>query len=199
MVSAEEILNFWFGDSPQGQAEPGERTRFWFAGGEAVDREIRERFGTTVKLASEGRLDHWRQSPRGGLALILLLDQFPRNMHRGSGRAYAYDRQAVELSLEGMAAGQDCALSILERAFFYLPLEHAEDLELQRKSVQAFEELLTEAPPALRPQCEGFLDYAWRHLRIIERFGRFPHRNEALNRPCTPEEQEFLRQPGSSF
>ncbi len=197
--SVEEVLGYWFGDFPEGSAISAERTRFWFAGGEAVDREIRDRFAGAVERAAAGGLDHWSASPRGALALIILLDQFPRNIHRGSARAYAHDARAIEITVEGMAARQDRSLAIVERAFFYLPLEHAEDLALQRKSVQAFEGLLAEAPAELKPLCEGFLDYAWRHLRIIERFGRFPHRNAALNRASTPEEEEFLRQPGSSF
>ncbi|BCR03825.1 membrane protein [Desulfuromonas versatilis] len=198
MASVEEVLQYWFGNAP-GAAASRERTRFWFAGGEAVDREIRQRFGDLVEDAAAGDLDPWRQSDRGTLALIILLDQFPRNIHRGSALAYACDARALQLALDGMAAGQDRSLTTVERAFFYLPLEHAEDLEIQRKSVRAFEELLAEAPAALRPLCEGFLDYAWKHLRVIERFARFPHRNAALGRPSSAEEEEFLRQPGSSF
>jgi uncharacterized protein (DUF924 family) len=199
MSGAEEILDFWFGDLPAGAPVPAERMALWFGGGEATDRLIRERFAGTVREAAAGAAAAWRQTPRGALALILLLDQFPRNIYRGSDLAYAHDRQAQLLTLAGLAAAQDLRLTIVERAFFYLPLEHAEDAELQAESVAAFSRLLAVAPAALRETCRGFLDYAERHRAIIGRFGRFPHRNAALGRTSTAAEEDFLRQPGASF
>ncbi len=199
MAEIEEILTFWFGDPGASPAFDQDRQKLWFGGGEAVDRLIRERFAETLAQAGRGEFDCWAHGSRGNLALILLFDQFPRNIFRGEGRAYAYDAQALNHTLGGMARRQDSSLSIVERAFFYMPLEHAEDLEMQRRSVRAFEALRAEAPAELKPMCEGFLDYAWHHLRIIERFSRFPHRNAALGRPSTEAEKAFLQQPGSSF
>lgn len=194
-----EVLEFWFGDLPASDAVPAERFRLWFGGGEEVDRLIRDRFGDDLGRAMRGEYDHWLESPRGTLALIVLLDQFPRNIHRGTDRAYACDERALLLCLAGMEQGHDLELAIAERAFFYLPLEHSEDLGMQRRSVRAFEALLAAAPAAMKEMCTGFLDYAVRHRRIIERFGRFPHRNAVLGRPSTAEEEAFLREPGSSF
>ncbi|MEJ2699572.1 MAG: DUF924 domain-containing protein [Desulfuromonadales bacterium] len=196
---SEEILEFWFGEEGGSGSPSSERTRLWFGGEPETDRMIRGRFGIDLKRARRGDYDHWRETSRGALALILILDQFARNIHRGSSLAYAADDKCQRLCLVGMELGQDRPLTILERAFFYLPLEHAEDRELQRLSVQAFTNLLEQAPAALEKTCRGFLDYAVRHREIIDRFGRFPHRNVALGRPSTSEEVAFLREPNSSF
>lgn len=195
----EDVLDFWFGGLREGEPVPPERFRLWFGGAEATDRQIRERFAAAVERAAAGACDGWRASARGALALIILLDQFPRNIHRGSPRAYALDDKAREFCLAGLDAGQDRELITIERAFFYLPLEHAEDKALQQRSVAAFAELLRQAPGPLREVCRGFLDYAERHRAIIERFGRFPHRNAPLSRSSTADEASFLREPGSSF
>ncbi|ALC17789.1 hypothetical protein DSOUD_3063 [Desulfuromonas soudanensis] len=196
---AEEILRFWFGPRPANGAPPTERMRFWFGGDAETDQLIRHRFANDLPRAMAGEYRHWRETPRGTLALILLLDQFPRNIHRQTPAAYGCDGCALEIALEGLARGQDRGLAVVERAFFYLPLEHSEDAALQRRSVALFTRLLEEAPPDLKKMCEGFLDYAVRHAEIIERFGRFPHRNAVLGRTSSVEEAEFLRQPGSSF
>jgi uncharacterized protein (DUF924 family) len=197
VVSAEEVLAFWFGEE---QNTPGpQRLRFWFGGEPATDRLIHERFALTVEAALAGACRSWPATPPGALALILLLDQFPRNIFRQSPRAYAGDAQALALCCQGLADGQDRQLSLTERAFFYLPLEHAEDLRMQERSVEVFESLLSASPPEWREVGQGFLDYAIRHRDIIARFGRFPHRNEVLGRPSTPEEAAFLKEPGSSF
>ncbi|WP_305043259.1 DUF924 family protein [Geoalkalibacter sp.] len=195
----DEILHFWFAGLEGEGVPPPERLRFWFNGGEQVDGLIRERFAQVVERAGMGEFDDWRQTPRGSLALLVLLDQFPRNMYRDSARAYAYDPKALEICTAGLNIGQDQALNLVERAFFYLPLEHAEDLAMQERSVALFAQLLAEAPPVLREVCSGFYDYALRHQAVIARFGRFPHRNRALGRVSTAAEEEFLRQPGSSF
>lgn len=195
----EDVLDFWFGGLREGEPVPAERFRLWFGGAAATDRQIRERFAADVERAAAGAYDGWRDSPRGSLALTILFDQFPRNIHRGSPRAYALDDKACALCLAGLDAGRDRELITVERAFFYLPLEHAEDRALQQRSVAAFTELLRQSPPPLREVCRGFLDYAERHRAIIERFGRFPHRNAPLSRPSTAEEMSFLREPGSSF
>jgi uncharacterized protein (DUF924 family) len=199
MAAIEDVLDFWFGGLREGEPVPPERFALWFGGAGTTDRQIRERFAADVERAGAGGYDGWRAFPRGTLALLILLDQFPRNIHRGYPRAYAFDGKARELCLAGLDEGEDRALNTVQRAFFYLPLEHAEDIALQQRSVAAFAELLRQAPAPLRETCRNFLDYAERHRAIIERFGRFPHRNSALSRPSTAEEETFLREPGSSF
>lgn len=199
MQRAEQILEFWFGKPVVGEPVPSERRRLWFGGEPETDRLIREKFAVDLDRAQRGEFRHWSRTPRGALALIIVFDQFPRNIHRGTPLAYACDGRALTLCLAGLDAAQDRSLAVAEKAFFYLPLEHAEDLEAQRRSVALFSALRDQAPPALAELCEGFFDYAVRHQRIIERFGRFPHRNAVLGRSSSPAEIAFLRQPGSSF
>lgn len=199
MERSDEILEFWFGDATAGQPVSSRRQRLWFGGEPETDRLIREKFSTDLERAAKGEYLSWQETPPGTLALIIVLDQFPRNIHRGSPLAYAYDDQAMSLCVAGLDSGKDRSLAIVEKAFFYLPLEHAESPEAQRRSVGLFSDLRAGAPAELVEMCEGFLDYARRHQRIIERFGRFPHRNEVLGRHSSPEEKAFLKQPGSSF
>ncbi len=199
MKNKENLLHFWFGQIPaSGKVDP-QRLKLWFGGDSSTDREIKEKFEHLLIPALAGDLDDWSDSPHGTLALIVLLDQFPRNIFRKTAEAFACDERALELALAGIDSGQDRALSITERAFFYMPLEHSESLEMQKLSVEKFEYLLEEAPEPLKKMCASFLDYAVRHKEIIERFGRYPHRNQALGRESTGEEVEFLKQPGSSF
>ena len=193
------ILDFWFRGQPADRPASPELMRLWFGKDPATDQTIRARFGAQVEAAAAGRYPDWQETARGRLALILLLDQFPRNIYRDAPKAYAWDSQAVALTLAGLDAGHDRHLAIVERAFFYLPLEHAEDLALQQRSLEVFERLQEEAPPALHRMCAGFYDYARRHHEIIARFGRFPHRNAVLSRVSSAAEAAFLRQPGSSF
>jgi uncharacterized protein (DUF924 family) len=199
MRKVEEILRFWFGESATSEALPEKRRRLWFGGSETTDRRIRERFGADVRRAARGEYDHWPRTARGALGLILLLDQFTRNIYRDTPAAYAQDAKSREVCLAGLEKGQDRLLGVAERAFFYLPLEHAENRRLQMRSVQAFAALRNEAPPQMKAMSESFYDYALRHQAVIERFGRFPHRNAVLSRPSTAEEEAFLQQPGSSF
>ena len=199
MEAKDRILDFWF-DKLSGVEEiRPQRFRLWFGGMEETDRLVRDRFEADLHRAMRGEYDHWAQTPRGALALIILLDQFSRHIHRNTPQAYAFDHKALELCRTGLALGQDRSLSIIERAFFYLPLEHAEDSVMQQLSVRLFEELLASSPEGMKKTCEGFLDYAVRHRRIIERFGHFPHRNAVLGRHSTAEEEAFLQEPGSSF
>ncbi len=195
MTNAEEILDFWFG----GLDPPEARFETWFEKSENTDREIRERFAQEVEAAWRGEYGEWKETARGRLALIIMLDQFPRNIHRNTARAFKYDEDARRLSEEGIELGHDRELPLLGRLFFYLPLEHHEDARSQLRSVLLYKELLDEAPENERATWEMVHDYALRHRDIIERFGRFPHRNEALGRKSTEEEIEFLKQPGSSF
>lgn len=187
------ILEFWFGPDLAAPVSDERRQR-WFRKNEAFDREIRERFGADVERAAQGELEDWVGTPRGRLALVLLLDQFTRNIYRGNARSFACDARAEQLSLEGVERGDDQALPALARAFLYMPFMHAENLELQNRGVALFEALARE------PNAGGsFADFARLHRDIIQRFGHFPHRNRVLGRPSTEEETEFLKTPGSSF
>jgi len=197
MDRIEEILHFWFGDLQNLNLK--ERLKLWFGGGEETDGRIRDKFESDLLRAIRGDYARWEETPRGSLALILLLDQFSRNIYRDTPRAFAQDAMALGVCLRGINQGKDLALHPIERAFFYLPLEHSENLDNQQQSVRAFESLVPSAPEEMKGTFEEFLDYAIRHYEIIKRFGRFPHRNEILGRPSTEEEKEFLTQPGSSF
>lgn len=195
----EKILDFWFGPpQPDGFALDSFVQR-WFTGDNALNEEIRKRFARLVDQALSGQLDQWAATPRGRLALLVLLDQFTRNLNRHKAAAFAGDELAQRLVLEGLELGHDRELRPDERVIFYLPLEHGESPEWQTRSVQQFRLLSEEAPPEQRARFDTFLDYAERHARIIERFGRYPHRNAALGRESTPEETAFLNEPDSSF
>lgn len=196
----EQVLDFWLGaSSPDGALDPARR-RMWFGDGRKHDAAIRGRFGALHESAALGELtSEWKQQPRGRLALIVLLDQFSRHIHRDTAAAFAQDPAAQWLAADGLEQAANRELIPAGRAFYYLPLEHAEDIGLQRLSVRYFERLKNEVAPASRKDYESFLDYARRHHDIIARFGRFPHRNAVLGRASTPEEEEFLKKPGSSF
>jgi uncharacterized protein (DUF924 family) len=157
------------------------------------------RFGEDHRRASLGELDAWQYAPRSCLALVILLDQFSRNLHRGSGAAFANDAKAQQLAVGAVDKGFEQGLRAAERTFLYMPLMHAEDLELQHRSLDRFAVLAGEAPLERRKDYEDFHAYALKHATIVARFGRYPHRNEALGRATTVEEARFLAQPGSSF
>jgi uncharacterized protein (DUF924 family) len=188
---AQRVLDFWFG--APGSAPAGTRRPEWFRKSDAFDAAIRERFLTTYEAAVAGRLADWETGPRTLLALIIVLDQFPRNVFRGSPRAFATDSRALAAAERMVERGWDAALAPLERSFAYLPFEHAENRAAQERSMQLFGVL------ARDPASADLLEWARKHCVIIERFGRFPHRNAVLGRVSTPEELEFLKQPGSSF
>jgi uncharacterized protein (DUF924 family) len=204
MDEARGIREFWFGSGPLSAEALNRRIRFWFGDQSAAlrqrrDAEIRARFGALLERAANGELAPWADGPRRRLSLIILLDQFPRSIFRGTGRAFACDTQALGLALSGMQSGADAALNAVERIFFYMPLQHAESREVQEESVAAYRRLLAEAPEPVREIFAGALRSAENHRSIIERFGRFPHRNRALGRDSTPQELEWLRAGGSSF
>jgi uncharacterized protein (DUF924 family) len=197
MDEARAVREFWFGEGPLTAERVSERGEFWFGSeGRLHDAQIRERFGALYERAASGELASWADGPRRRLSLILLLDQFPRNMFRGSERAFACDDQALALTLTGMQSAADGALDVLERFFFYMPLQHAESRDAQDESVAAYRRLLAEAPPEVRWLCEEALRFALEHRAIIERFGRFPHRNHALGRAGTEAEEQWLREGG---
>ncbi|MFY0563545.1 DUF924 family protein [Archangium lansingense] len=193
MASVDDILTFWFGHPREpGYTEPRGR---WFERDAAFDAECSRRFLATHEKAAAGELQAWRDEPRSALALLLLLDQFPRNLFRESPQAYATDALAREVARHALARGLDVSLPPVWRWFFYLPFEHSEDIHDQRLAVSLFEALAPQRPAS----GAGVVEYARRHYDIIARFGRFPHRNATLGRESTPEEVAFLQEPGSSF
>ncbi len=197
---ATELLRYWFGEAPHDvQATWASRRALWFGKDAALDADIRARFGALQRQAAVGALASWAHSPRGALALILLLDQCPRNLFRASPQAFATDAQALRLALAMLDAGDDGRLWPLERVFVYLPLEHAEELAAQQQSVALFTALRDAAPQADRARFDDFLDFAQRHHAIVARFGRFPHRNAILGRASSAQERALLQQPGSGF
>ena len=200
-VDPTPLLSYWFGPggAPPTLAEFRERTKFWFFKDPTNDRRIRELFAADVERASVGELTVLEATPRGRLALVLLLDQFPRNLYRGSARAFATDGEALRIVLEGLEGAVDRELAVPERFMFYMPLMHAEDRAMQERSVGLFRRLREEAPPELDEELANAVKFAERHREIIERFGRYPHRNAVVGRVSTPEEEAFLLEPGSSF
>ena len=189
----DEILDFWFAPPPEGEDRPAGKD-LWFVRSARVDRAIEKRFGRLVERAKAGELDDWANTAKGRLALILLLDQFNRNMHRESPEAYAGDEKALALSFDGLDEGMDRELTPAQRCFFYMPAMHAEDVDAQLASVEIFQELVDEVGPDDKPMCREFLKHAHIHRDIVERFERFPHRNAILGRQSTPEEAAFLQQ-----
>jgi uncharacterized protein (DUF924 family) len=191
VTSPEELLDFWFGAS--GTSAHGTSRPEWFTRLAAFDEEIRRRFGSLNDVAVAGGLVEWEAAPRPALALVIVLDQFSRNLHRDSARAFAGDARALGLARRMVAQGWDRELAPLQRQFVYLPFEPAEDPDAQAESVR-LARALTQFP-----ETREALRWAEAHARIIARFGRFPHRNVVLGRSSTPEETEFLKEPGSRF
>ena len=198
METADSLHDFWFGGAAD-EAAPQRQAKLWWGKSADADAAIASRFGAMVEAARTGALDHWRTSPRGTLALILLTDQLPRNIFRGTPAAFASDTMAHALCTTGISGGFDLQLTPVERVFFYLPLEHAESMSAQDRSVAQYTALLEQVPASAKDTFRNYLDYAQRHRSVIDRFGRFPHRNVILGRVSSPEEDAFLKQPGSSF
>jgi uncharacterized protein (DUF924 family) len=196
---ARAILDYWFGDLDHSAEYFAHRNALWFNGGERVDREIREKFGTDLLRAVEGKLDAWKETPRGSLALIVLLDQFSLNIHREKPRSYEQSAMAIPVARRMLERGWNWTLTPVERVFVYLPFEHSEDLADQERSVALFDALAAEAPSSQREAMDGYLNYARRHYRVMKRFGRFPDRNEVFHRPSTPEEISFLNSNEAPF
>ena len=202
---AHDVLEFWFGSRPYAAAAVTQRMHFWFGDADApelqpqTDERIRLRFAELTRQAADGEIASWESSPRRRLALILLLDQFPRNLNRGRAAAYAQDRRALELALGGLQLGADAVLDPVERIFFYMPLQHAESREVQEESLAAFRRLAAEAPAELADVFAGVSHFAQLHHDIIARFGRFPHRNQPLGRESTAAERSWLDAGGAFF
>ncbi|MEB3830474.1 DUF924 family protein [Phormidium sp. CCY1219] len=191
MSRVEKILEFWFG-KPE-DPEYGKSRKIWFTKDAEFDETVRSHFLADYEMAAQGLLEGWKDAPESCLALILLLDQFPRNLFRATPQAFATDPQALAAAQHAIERGYDKQMLPVKRWFFYLPFEHSENLEHQHQAIALFCQLSDD------PESASAIDYAERHRAIIERFGRFPHRNAILRRKSTPEEREFLQQPGSGF
>ena len=195
---AASVLTTWFGHEALDAPVDAAHQQRWFTTDPAFDRELAERFGALIDAASASELSAWEESARGALALVLLLDQFTRNVHRDQARAFVADPVARGVAERAIARGFDRALPFFPRSFVYLPFEHGETLALQDRAVALFAALAADAPSALAESAAGLCRYAEKHRAVIARFGRFPHRNAVLGRVSTAEETEFL-QGGRGF
>jgi uncharacterized protein (DUF924 family) len=190
--NASRVLQFWLGDGLQLGWPSQDMKDRWFKGGAALDRQIKDEFGDLLRAALNGELQDWELLPINRLGLVILLDQFSRNIFRGEAQAFAGDAHAQRLSLKTLEQHEETSLPWVGRVFLYMPLMHAENMEMQRECVSRFEGLLAQAPEALKTRLEGNLAFARQHEAIIERFGRFPYRNAVMRRDNTPEEDLFL-------
>ena len=193
------ILGFWFQEQELSAPQIDRRMDMWFSEDAVVDHEIEKEFLGDVEAASKGALDHWGKDPRGRLALIILIDQFRRNIFRDSAAAYAKDKRALKLCVEGAMQRKDQGLTPIQRVFFYMPLQHAESAKVQAKSVELYIRLAEAVSPTFRETFLTVAQFAELHKDIIDQFGRFPHRNRALNRENTPEENEYLAADSPDF
>jgi uncharacterized protein (DUF924 family) len=198
-IDPESILHFWFGDAARDPQRAHARQEIWFGASDEIDAEVRQRFGAVIEVAARGELAQWRHAARPALALVLLLDQFPRNVWRGTPRAFAQDPYALETARTSVGTGHLDRLAPIEQAFLILPYEHSESIEAQRECVRLSERICRAATPEWRPLLEIYADFARQHLALIERFGRFPHRNQVLGRQSTAAERAFLSTGAETF
>ncbi|MBL6749842.1 MAG: DUF924 domain-containing protein [Nevskia sp.] len=194
---AQAVLRFWFGEADDDAEVARSRNDLWWNATPEADHTVAERFGALHRDAAAGTLDPWAATPRGRLALIVVLDQFSRHLFRDRPQAFAHDPAARRLCLDGLAGGADQALRAIERVFFYMPLMHSEAIADQARSVQLNEALIESAPDSCRPILRSYAAYARGHRDLVERFGRFPHRNAILGRPATDEEAAYLAGEGA--
>ena len=193
------ILAFWFKEQELSAPQIDRRMDVWFGDDGAFDQEIQTEFVDDVELASAGQLGHWAHEPRGRLALILLLDQFRRNIYRNTAAAFEMDNVALKLCVEGAIEKKDQGLTYIQRAFFYMPLQHAESAKVQAKSCELFDRLAEAVSPTLRETFATIAQFAELHRDIVDQFGRFPHRNKLLGRENTAEEDEYLSGDSPDF
>jgi len=199
-AAASEVLEVWF-EGPSATALGNASSR-WFTKDDAFDATLRARFGDALEKAARGELGGWCSAPRGSLALVVLCDQFARNVYRGSARSFAFDPLALSTSLGARARGEDAALSIPQRVFLAMPLMHSESLAIHDEATSVFAAILEHAEhhvPSLVDYAKSIIGYEVKHRAILDRFGRYPHRNSLIDRASTPAESEFLATPGSSF
>jgi len=193
------ILSFWFREQELSAPQIDRRMDIWFSEDAVFDHEIEKEFTDDVDAACAGRLNHWAAEPQGRLALIILIDQFRRNIYRGTAEAFSKDRLALKLCVEGAMEKKDKGLSLIERVFFYMPLQHAESRKVQAKAVELYNRLAEAASPTFRETFLTIAQFAELHKDIIDQFGRFPHRNQLLNRENTAEENEYLASDSPDF
>ena len=195
----DEILSFWFKEQALSAPQIDRRMDIWFGENPDFDDEIEAEFSDDVADASQGKLDHWADTPRGRLALIILIDQFRRNIYRNTKRAFSKDRLALKLCVEGAMERKDRGLTPIQKVFFYMPLQHAESRKVQAKSVDLYNRLADTVSPTYRATFLTVAQFAELHKDIIDQFGRFPHRNALLGRENTPEEDEYLAGDSPDF
>ena len=199
MTGPVEVLDFWFADTLTNPDSLAGRRAIWFMGGPDIDQLITEKFGTLPDAALAGELQYWTTDTRNTLALVLVLDQFPRNIYRNTARAYHYDAAGLNLAVNIIDHDLNLSLHPIEQSFLFLPLEHSEAIEDQTRAVQLYETLTTQSSGPYLESSKNSLDYAKRHCDIIRRFGRFPHRNAILGRDSTEAEMDFLAAGGDTF
>lgn len=188
-----QLLDFWFGHLGSADLPTSDRTNLWFGESDAVKQKLMLQFDDEYQAAISGHIDDWKNTPRGRLGLILLYDQFPRYLHQKTPNAFAYDAKAQQLCIEGLKEKMDQSLTLIERVFFYMPLVHAESVEIQEKSIRLYQELVTLSMSETTQIYQLFLAYAYAHFRVIKEFGRFPQRNKILGRESTEAEVNFLK------
>ena len=198
-VRIDAILSFWFKEQALSAPQIDQRMDIWFGEDPVFDHEIEKEFSNDIDRACKGQLDHWGDNPRGRLALILLIDQFRRNIHRNTADAFSKDRLALKLCVEGAMHKKDKGLTPIEKVFFYMPLQHAESRKVQAKSVELYSRLAETVSPTYRETFETVAQFAELHKDIIDQYGRFPHRNKLLKRENTPEEAEYLAGDSPDF
>ena len=194
-AEAADLLELWFEDACTSPEACDRRSGTWFRSDAAFDEALR-RFADLPDRAAAGALDAWRSTPRGALARVMVLDQLPRNLHRGTARAFAYDAPALDAARAAIEAGEDARLHPVECTFLFLPFEHSESRADQDRCISLFDALVARTPETWREAIRGFATYATSHRDVIHRFGRFPHRNAILGRKTTPEEHQYLREGG---
>lgn len=195
----ETILSFWFKEQELSAPQIDRRMDIWFGEDPVFDREIEEEFADDVARACEGKLDHWATEPHGRLALIILIDQFRRNIYRNSAEAFSKDRLALKLCVEGAVEKKDKSLTPIQRVFFYMPLQHAESAKVQAKALEVYNRLAESVSPTYQETFLTVAQFAELHKDIIDQFGRFPHRNRLLGRANTSEENEYLASDSPDF
>jgi uncharacterized protein (DUF924 family) len=198
-VRIDAVLSFWFREQAMSAPQIDRRMETWFSEDPVFDLEIEKEFINEVELASKGSLDHWARLPQGRLALIIMIDQFRRNIYRNTADAFSNDKQALRLCVEGAMQKMEQALTPIQKVFFYMPLQHAESRKVQAKSAQIFHRLAQSVSKTERATFMTVAQFAELHKDIIDRFGRFPHRNKLLNRENTAEENEYLADDNPSF
>jgi len=199
MIDPDNIIGFWFGQACESPAAALERNAFWFGSDAAVDQQIWELYADAVTDAGAGYYADWAESAAGRLALIILLDQFPRNIFRGTAEVFRYDAKALELAGQGVTLSQLAGLTVPEQAFFLMPYQHSEDAAVQNAGVALYSAMVDEAADEWRDVAAGYRDFAAQHRDIIVEYGRFPHRNNVLGRSSTPAEDGYLAGGGATF